>query len=231
MLSHRDSDHVGGAASVLAMQPQADVWSSLDFGHALLQGRESTRCQAGQSWEWDGVRFSVLHPAPEAYSAQSAPKPNTLSCVLRVQSAAASGSADARVGVSQRSALLVGDIEQSQELQLLTRAAASPLNSALGADLLLVPHHGSKTSSTAEFLAAVHPETVVVQAGYRNRYGHPAPVVVQRYAALAQSYAPDAPLQWVDTPHCGAFWWQSWTPANSQCARKFLQRYWHHRMP
>ena len=231
MLSHRDSDHVGGAASVLAMQPQADVWSSLDFGHALLQGRESTRCQAGQSWEWDGVRFSVLHPAPEAYSAHSAPKPNTLSCVLRVQSAAASGYADARVGASQRSALLVGDIEQSQELQLLTRAAASPLNSALSADLLLVPHHGSKTSSTAEFLAAVHPQTAVVQAGYRNRYGHPAPMVVQRYADLAQSYVPAAPLQWVDTPHCGAFWWQSWAPANSQCARKVLQRYWHHRAP
>jgi hypothetical protein len=84
VLSHRDSDHVGGAASVLTTQPQADVWSSLEAGHALLQGRENTRCQAGQSWEWDGVRFSVLHPAAEAYSATNAPKPNTLSCVLRV---------------------------------------------------------------------------------------------------------------------------------------------------
>ena len=231
MLSHRDSDHVGGAASVLAMHPQADVWSSLDAGHVLLQGRESTRCKAGQSWEWDGVRFSVLHPAPQAYSAQSAPKPNTLSCVLRVQAGGASEPADAQGGTRQRSALLVGDIERAQEGQLLTRAAASPLDSALGADLLLVPHHGSKTSSTAEFLAAVHPQTAVVQTGYRNRYGHPAPVVVRRYADLAQSYAPDTPLRWVDTPHCGAFWWQSWEPANSQCARKVLQRYWHHRVP
>ena len=224
MLSHRDADHVGGAASVLAMQPQADVWSSLEAGHALLHGRENTRCQAGQSWDWDGVRFSVLHPAPAAYSAQSAPKPNTLSCVLRVQGTAQDGS-------DTRSALLVGDIEQAQEAQLLVRAAASPLDASLKADLLLVPHHGSKTSSSAEFLAAVHPQTAVVQAGYRNRYGHPAPVVVQRYADLAQSYAPDAPLQWVDTPHCGAFLWQSWQPASSQCARQVLQRYWHHRVP
>ncbi len=224
MLSHRDSDHVGGAASVVAMQPQVDVWSSLEAGHALLQGRDNTRCQAGQSWDWDGVRFSVLHPAPAAYNAQSAPKPNTLSCVLRVQGTAQDGS-------DTRSALLVGDIEQAQEAQLLVRAAASPLDASLKADLLLVPHHGSKTSSSSEFLAAVHPQTAVVQAGYRNRYGHPAPAVVQRYADLAQSYAPDAPLQWVDTPHCGAFVWQSWQPANSQCARQVLQRYWHHRVP
>ena len=170
------------------------------------------------------MRFSVLHPAPAVYSAQSVPKPNTLSCVLRVQGTAQDGS-------DTRSALLVGDIEQAQEAQLLVRAAASPLDASLKADLLLVPHHGSKTSSSAEFLAAVHPQTAVVQAGYRNRYGHPAPVVVQRYADLAQSYAPDAPLQWVDTPHCGAFLWQSWQPASSQCARHVLQRYWHHRVP
>ena len=231
MLSHRDADHVGGAASVLAMQSQADVWSSLEAGHALLDGRENTRCQAGQSWEWDGVRFSVLHPAPEAYTVQSVPKPNTLSCVLRVQAGGGSDVADAQGGTRQRSALLVGDIERPQEAQLLARALANPLNEPLHADLLLAPHHGSKTSSSAEFLAAVHPQTVVVQAGYRNRYGHPAPVVVQRYSDLAQSYAPDAPLQWVDTPHCGAFMWQSWQPANSQCARKVLQRYWHHRVP
>jgi competence protein ComEC len=206
------------------MQPQADVWSSLEAGHALLQGRTSTRCQAGQSWEWDGVRFSVLHPAPDAYSAPNAPRPNALSCVLRVRAADQGGS-------QQRSALLAGDIEQAQEAQLLAREAANPADAALQSDLLLVPHHGSKTSSSAAFLAAVHPQTAVVQAGYRNRYGHPAPLVAQRYQELSQSYPPDAPLQWVDTPHCGAFLWQSWQLANSQCARKVLQRYWHHRVP
>ena len=257
MLSHRDSDHVGGAASVLTMQPQADIWSSLDTEHVLLQGRTSTRCQAGQSWEWDGVRFSVLHPVAEAYSAQSAPKPNTLSCVLRVQAGAGSEGSPgmaaqaidqsiervkmptrdattftkSQTGLQHRSALLVGDIEQAQEAQLLARAAKNPRDAALDADLLLVPHHGSKTSSSAEFLAAVHPQTAVVQAGYRNRYGHPAAPVVQRYQALSESYGPDTALQWVDTPHCGAFLWRSWQMESSQCARTVLQRYWHHRVP
>jgi competence protein ComEC len=126
---------------------------------------------------------------------------------------------------------LVGDIEQAQEAQLLAREAADPEGAALHTDLLLVPHHGSKTSSSAAFLSAVRPQTAVVQAGYRNRYGHPAPLVVQRYQALSESYAPAAPLRWVDTPHCGALLWESWQPSNSQCARKILQRYWHHRMP
>jgi competence protein ComEC len=136
-----------------------------------------------------------------------------------------------QTGLQHRSALLVGDIEQAQEAQLLARAAKNPRDAALDADLLLVPHHGSKTSSSAEFLAAVHPQTAVVQAGYRNRYGHPAAPVVQRYQALSESYAPDAPLQWVDTPHCGAFLWRSWQMESSQCARTVLQRYWHHRVP
>ena len=130
-----------------------------------------------------------------------------------------------------KSALLVGDIEQAQEAQLLARAAAKDRDATLQSDLLLVPHHGSKTSSSAAFLAAVHPQTAVVQAAYRNRYGHPAPPVVRRYEELSQSYAPGAPLQWVDTPHCGAFIWDSWQPEKSQCARQSLRRYWHHRVP
>jgi len=219
VLSHRDSDHVGGAASVFALQPQAQLWSSLEDGHPLLQGRESVRCQAGQSWDWDGVHFEFLHPTPEAYVAQPVLKPNALSCVLRVQ---------ARGG---RTALLVGDIEKPQELQLLARAAQYPERASLAADLLLVPHHGSKTSSSAEFLSAVHPQTVVVQAGYRNRYGHPAAPVVQRYRDLGQTYAPDTPLKWVDSAHCGAFFWQSWHPEQSKCARQELKRYWHHQVP
>jgi competence protein ComEC len=219
VLSHRDSDHVGGAASVLALQPQAQLWSSLEDGHPLLQVRESMRCQAGESWDWDGVHFEFLHPTPEAYVAQPALKPNALSCVLRMQSGGG------------RTALLVGDIEKPQELQLIARAAQDLERASLAADLLLVPHHGSKTSSSAEFLSAVHPQTVVVQAGYRNRYGHPAAPVVQRYRDLGQTYAPEAPMQWVDSAHCGAFLWKSWEPSEGICARMAQQRYWHHVAP
>jgi competence protein ComEC len=220
VLSHRDADHVGGAAAVRAAQPQAEVLSTLEHGHPLLDQASALRCSAGQHWEWDGVRFEVLHPAPEMYAQLPAPKPNALSCVLRVQSAG---------GLQPRSALLMGDLESPGEAQLLARAASA--GRSLAADFLLVPHHGSKTSSSTAFLEAVHPRTVLVQAGYRNRYGHPAAPVVQRYQDLAGSYPPDAPLQWVDSPHCGAFLWKSWEPADGICARLAQQRYWHHVAP
>jgi competence protein ComEC len=101
----------------------------------------------------------------------------------------------------------------------------------LQSTVLLAPHHGSKTSSSAEFLQAVEPEWVLIQAGYRNRYGHPAADVVARYQALGASYGDARGLQMVDTPHCGAFTWQSKLPHNGACARETGRRYWHHRLP
>jgi competence protein ComEC len=86
MLSHRDSDHTGGAAAVLAMQPQASLWSSLEEGHSLHSLRPGwTRCQAGQSWVWDGVLFEVLHPPGQATGMplDKKTKPNAVSCVLQ----------------------------------------------------------------------------------------------------------------------------------------------------
>ena len=200
VLSHRDADHIGGAVSVLALQSDADIWSSLDAAHPLLAKAPSVRCQKGQSWVWDGVVFEVLHPPAQDYTSEPQPKSNALSCVLRVQASA-------------QSALLAGDIERAQEAQLLNRGRAP-------ATFLLVPHHGSKTSSSAEFLAAVAPTVAVVQAGYRNRYGHPAPEVRERYQALAE-------VRWVETASCGAFTWQSWLPENGTCDRDLMRRYWH----
>ena len=158
-------------------------------------------CQAGQRWQWDGVDFQILHPRSEDYALKRSP--NALSCVLRVQS------------VSGRVALLVGDIEAAQELELRQREPN------LLADWLLVPHHGSATSSTAEFLEAVHPRVAVVQAGYRNRFGHPRPEVVARYQALA--------VRLVQTPQCGAVYWQSQQPELVQCQREVQKSYWHTR--
>lgn len=199
VLSHRDADHVGGAAAVLALQKDADVWSSLNAEHPLLAKAKSVRCQAGQSWVWDGVVFEFLHPDAKDYAREPALKSNALSCVLRVQ------------GFVQ-SALLAGDIERAQEAQLFQRGLTP-------ASFLLVPHHGSKTSSTAEFLAAVAPSVAVVQAGYRNRYGHPAIEVRERYLALEN-------VQWVESANCGAFTWQSWLPRNGTCHREQARRYW-----
>ncbi|MEP6965695.1 MAG: DNA internalization-related competence protein ComEC/Rec2, partial [Polaromonas sp.] len=151
VLSHRDSDHIGGAPAVLAMQPQASLLSSIEDSHELQALRKSVRCVAGQHWDWDGVAFDVLHPAAADY--EQANKSNAMSCVLRVSSGA-------------QTALLVGDLEAPQELRLL---ASVP--ELLKAGVLLAPHHGSKTSSSAAFLDAVQPQLALVQAGYRNRFG------------------------------------------------------------
>lgn len=202
MLSHRDSDHTGGAAAVLAMQPQAVLVSSLEDGHELQSIRPSQRCVAGRHWQWDGVDFLVLHPQAGDYGA--AARPNAMSCVLRVSNGA-------------RTALLAGDLEAPQEARLV--AAGAPLQ----ADVLLVPHHGSKTSSSAPFLDAVHPSFALVQAGYRNRFGHPAPPVMDRYRERAISV--------IDSPHCGAARWSSAQPDRVACRRAEAPRYWMHRVP
>lgn len=212
MLSHRDTDHIGGAQALLTQLPVGDVLSSLEPEHPLLleaqrQQLATPRCEAGQRWEWDGVRFEVLQPWPDNYDVAS--KPNTESCVLKVQGEAAS-------------ALLTGDIERDQEIRLL-RAQPDVLRS----DVLLVPHHGSKTSSSAAFLDAVAPQIAVFQTGHRNRYGHPAAEVLQRYRERG--------IAVVDSPHCGAWSWRSDAPhsptPSGQCVRESSRRYWHWRDP
>lgn len=200
VLSHRDSDHTGGAAAVLRMQPQARLLSSLEDGHPLQALAPGRRCAAGQSWEWDGVRFEMLHPPSGA--ADPKRKPNAVSCVLAI------GNGRARV-------LLAGDIERPQELALVEDTA-----SALRADVLLVPHHGSKTSSSDPFLDAVRPALALVQAGYRNRFGHPATEVIERYTGRG--------IVVVASATCGAASWSSRMPHQVRCERRAAPRYWHH---
>ena len=201
MLSHRDSDHTGGTSAVLAMQPQAGLMSSIEDQHALQALRKSVRCVAGQRWTWDSVTFEVLHPAAADY--EVANKSNALSCVLRVSNGA-------------QTALLVGDIESPQEFRL----AASADSARLKADFLLMPHHGSKTSSSAPFLDAVQPQLALAQAGYRNRFGHPVESVLARYRERG--------IRLVRSPQCGAATWQSLKPVDITCQRQESQRYWHH---
>ncbi|MBK9572904.1 MAG: DNA internalization-related competence protein ComEC/Rec2 [Rhodoferax sp.] len=202
VLSHRDSDHTGGAQAVLAMQPQAALLSSIEEGHALQTQRAATRCVAGQRWQWDGVDFELLHPLAGDYAL--AHKSNAISCVLRISN-------------PRQSALLVGDIEAEQEASLVQRGAP------LKADVLLVPHHGSTSSSSAGFIDAVAPRIAVVQAGYRNRFGHPVPSVLARYAQRQ--------VRVVDSPHCGAASWNSAQPDLVWCQRETNRRYWHHLVP
>lgn len=164
VVSHADIDHSGGASSVLAAVPVASLLSSLPADHPIVAMASARRCIAGLRWTWDGVAFEILHPDRSAY-ADVARKSNDLSCVLRV--------------VSQGgTVLLTGDIEAASEIELLARDA-----SALRADVLVVPHHGSRTSSTPAFIAAVSPRSAVIAAGYRNRFGHPREDILARYAA------------------------------------------------
>jgi competence protein ComEC len=203
MLSHRDSDHVGGAAAVLAALPVAQLSSSLEAAHPLLAGHSHRRCEAGQSWQWDGVRFDVLHPRAEDHARRDA-KPNTLSCVLAVTDAQ-----------GQR-LLLTGDLEAEQEARLVREQA-----DALKSRVLLVPHHGSKTSSSAAFIDAVAPRTAVAQAGFRNRFGHPALEVERRYTERG--------IAFVRSDTCGAWRWVSSSGDVPTCERDIARRYWHHR--
>jgi competence protein ComEC len=212
MLSHRDADHTGGAAAVLAQQPQARLMGSIEAAHPLQTLRAAQPCLAGQQWQWDGVQFEVLHPLP-GDAEHVGVRPNALSCVLRVAVPARPGSTDK----APVAALLVGDIEAAQESALVARTPPALLR----VDWLLVPHHGSKTSSSAALLDAVAPRTAMVQAGYRNRFGHPAPEVLARYRERG--------IHTVESTRCGAATWQSWQAAVQGCERETGLRYWHHR--
>lgn len=169
VVTHRDSDHAGGAASVLETLPTAHVLESLppdsrESRTLLPLAPAHSSCQDGQSWEWDGVRFATLYP-PEAIARGPTDKANHWSCVLAVSAGG-------------RQILLTSDIEKSDEAWLLDQHREQ-----LASIGLVVPHHGSHSSSTPEFVAAVGAKEVVFPLGYRNRFGHPRDEVVERYAA------------------------------------------------
>jgi competence protein ComEC len=156
VLSHGDNDHVGGAESVVDAIPVKRILS----GTATPpKGPAAAPCAAGQHWAWDGVTFRVLHPPPGAALGD-----NDASCVLYVDSGHAS-------------ILLAGDIGGHAEQALLE--AGLPRST-----VMVVPHHGSSTSSTVPFVEAVHPEWALFSAGYRNQFGFPRRSVVRRYQAF-----------------------------------------------
>ncbi len=167
VVSHADDDHYGGMPSVVRSRRPDWLVSPLaasDPLHAAVA--RSIRCEAGQRWRWDGVDFEVLHPDASIYSEEPGRKPrkeNDRGCVVRVATAG---------GV----ALLAGDIEARAEGEMLARAP-----SRLRSDILVVPHHGSKTSSTPPFLDAVAPGWGLLSVGYRNRFRHPHESVMERY--------------------------------------------------
>ncbi len=188
IISHADSDHSGGAPAVLdaievrqmvaALAPANPLWSN-----ARQRGADTLPCAAGQRWQWDGVEFAMLWP--DAGPLQG--KPNAHCCVLRVSTlpdpastpaTASPSAAHVQTAVPHMAALLTADIEAPVERILLARD-----RDALRAQVLVVPHHGSKTSSTEPFLDSIDPLVALFQVGYRNRFHHPNAGVFERYEA------------------------------------------------
>lgn len=169
IVTHADSDHSGGALSVLEAVPVEWLVSSLRADHPIqLAATNKHRCRAGESWQWDGVQFDMLYPSEQSYSNPTL-KTNALSCVLKITT-------------THGSALLPADIEKKSEYQLLVTHG-----DALPSTVLVAPHHGSKTSSTDEFVRQVNPRLVIFTVGYRNRFGHPREEVMERYRALGST--------------------------------------------
>ena len=203
VVTHEDKDHMGGAVSVLSGLPVGVLYSSLSASHAAWRAGPAYRlpCSAGQGWDWDGVRFDLLHPSAGSYAIDGL-KSNDRSCVLKISAAGGT-------------VLLTGDIEARSERELLGRSPGE-----LRADVLVVPHHGSRTSSTHEFIAAVEPRWAVFAVGYRNSLGHPKEEVVERYrvsgAQMLRTDSAGAVLVRLEDEGVGV-----------QAYRALSRRYWH----
>ena len=159
VLTHGDNDHVGGARSILTGMPTQRIL----VGPSVHLPRHAELCREGQHWRWDEVDFHVLHPA----SADGAHE-NDSSCVVRITGSRAVNAA----------ALLLGDIERAAETRLVSTGSMRPT------DIVVVPHHGSSTSSTEPLTRAVTPKLAVISAGYGNRWGFPRGEVLARWHAV-----------------------------------------------
>jgi competence protein ComEC len=184
ILSHYDADHMAGLNEVLRSTEVNWIASSVPQSESIWQisknssKKESLKtlkffdCQRGDFWDWDGVRFEFLHPDQrdrkrtiDKSNAAYGTKANGNSCVLKVS-------------VGGVSALLTGDIEMSDERKLIQ----TQIGSRLKAEVLFVPNHGSKSSSSQAFIDAVAPKIAVFQIGFRNRFRYPDSNVIQRYS-------------------------------------------------
>lgn len=158
VISHEDNDHIGGAASLLQVFSADKIFTSVP---ERLLTNHTQYCLRGLSWQWDGVDFKFLYPPADHMGLD-----NNSSCVLRIS-------------VDKQQILLTGDIEKAAEEYLLHNNL-----SELAATILVAPHHGSSTSSTIEFVQAVHPRYVLFPVGYLNKYHFPKANVVERYQQI-----------------------------------------------
>ncbi len=200
VVSHLDSDHSGGAASIMKEVQVERLLTSVDAASPVIQGAQKTeRCVQGEQGRLGVATWRLLHPAPEHYSQRL--DTNSMSCVMVIE-------------LGAQRVLLTGDVPKAQEARIVAREAALP------ATLLVAAHHGSHTSSSAPWVQAVQPQWVAYTVGYRNRYGHPHREVVQRFEA--------AGAKGVRTDEAGAITWRLRADGLVQVerSRDVLRRYW-----
>jgi len=217
VISHSDSDHIGGAATLLKEISFDSMMGSLPSTNPLLTNLEDRRvlsipCRFGQYWSWDGVDFHIWHPHENTlFEVQQTRKPNEMSCVLEVRN-------------HDSSFWLTGDVERQGEADITARLDQAALNDLQDKRLIfMAPHHGSKTSSSQELLTALNPDEAFAQNGYRNRYGHPHPTVTARYQGMS--------IPFYQTPDTGAQVWTFSKKSNLHARPIFwrddFQRLWH----
>jgi len=197
VISHGDNDHIGGAKSLLDNRNVGVLYTSVP---AQLSEYASNRCQAGTNWEWDGVWFEFLYPDSDDYLSGSSE--NNLSCVLQIRT------------INQH-ILLTGDIEKQAESKLIRR-----YKKTLQSDILVVPHHGSNTSSTRVFLATINPELAIFPVGWLNRFDLPSDKVIKRYQDLG--------IDMLSTGHNGAVLLSTGEAVEISTYRQMARRYWHY---
>lgn len=197
LVSHADLDHSGGLNSILARIAVTEILVGEKLpGDAV----KMWNCRAGASWQWDGVRFRIVHPRN-----RSAWSGNNLSCVLHVQTGALS-------------LLMTGDIERPVEILLNYRKQLTPV------DTIVIPHHGSGTSSGDSLVAALSPTHAIVSAGYDNRWGMPKAEVVERWQAVGADVVSTANSGAISQRLCAA------SPAGNIVRQRDISRkYWHDR--
>lgn len=220
IISHSDSDHVGGAQTLLREISVDSAMVSLPDHNPLM--RELRRrhipvlpCRYGQQWNWDGVEFRVWHPHENMNFDEGhySGKPNEMSCVLEVRN-------------NSTSFWLTGDAERGAEAALVRRLRDQDQAQERGrTTVFMAPHHGSKTSSSMELLRALNPDWAFAQNGYRNRYNHPHPTVRARYEGLG--------IPFLQTPQTGAQEWRSKSRKDETITpiqlREDRRRIWHDR--
>ncbi|QLG87254.1 DNA internalization-related competence protein ComEC/Rec2 [Chitinibacter bivalviorum] len=199
ILSHNDNDHIGAAPTLLARWPIGQLIHSLPAEHALLQAQyqqhRPVKCSAGQHWQWDQVQFDIIWPSANYAVATD----NAQGCVLRISN-------------GKYSALITADIGKAEEAALIAAGLAR-------SDILLVPHHGSKTSSSQPFISATQAQYAVFSAGFMNRFGHPKPEIIARYQSANATI--------LRTDELGALRFQVGQQIQMQAERHIHPHYWY----